>query len=193
MLKIAITGNIGTGKSTVCKIFESLGIEVYYADPEARKFYRDKDVINSVRQLFGSSIFDAEDNLKPSELAAVVFKDPVKLGQLNSIIHPLVLEDFLQWTDQRTDAKYILYESALLFESGFFKHFDKSIVVTAPRALARSRVVSKGLITAQDFEARNARQMPQEEKANMADIIIENDEKSPLIPRIMTLHNSFCL
>lgn len=193
MLKIAITGNIGTGKSTVCKVFESLGIEVYYADPEARKFYRDKNVIASVRDIFGNSIFDAEDNLRPSELAMLVFNDPVKLGQLNSIIHPLVLEDFLQWTDQRDDAKYILYESALLFESGFHKHFDKSIVVTAPITLARSRVVSNGMISAQDFEARNATQMPQEEKAKMADIIIKNDEKSPLIPRVMTLHRSFSL
>jgi len=188
MLKVAITGNIGTGKTTVCKVFESLGIDVYYADPEARKFYRDKQVIKSVRQLFGNSIFDEQGLLIPSELASLVFNDPIKLRQLNAIIHPLVLEDFLQWADQRKDAKYILYESALLFESGFYRHFDRSIVVTAPLAQAKMRVIMRDDISEHDFESRRSKQMPQEEKIKLADIVLENDEKSPLIPRVIALH-----
>lgn len=188
MLRIAITGNIGTGKSTVCKVFESLGINVYYADKEARKFYRNKDVIMAVKQLFGEEVFDKDDILNTSALASLVFGNPEKLQQLNAIIHPLVLDGFLQWADQQSEAKYILYESALLFESGFYKHFDKSILVTAPASLAKSRVLSRDGLSEEEFDARKSRQIPQNELIKKADLILENDEKSPLIPRILEIH-----
>lgn len=188
MLRIAITGNIGTGKSTVCKVFESLGINVYYADTEARKFYLEKNVISAVKQLFGEEIFDENDILNASLLAGLVFGNPDKLKQLNAIIHPLVLDDFLQWADQQLETKYILYESALLFESGFHKHFDKSILVTAPTSLAKSRVLSRDGLSEEEFDARKSRQTPQDELIKRADIILENDEKSPLIPRVLAIH-----
>lgn len=188
MLRIAITGNIGTGKSTVCKVFESLGINVYYADKEARKFYRNKDVITAVKQLFGEEVFDKDDILNASALASLVFGNPEKLQQLNAIIHPLVLDGFLQWADQQSEAKYILYESALLFESGFYKHFDKNILVTAPASLAKSRVLSRDGLSEEEFDARKSRQIPQNELIKKADLILENDEKSPLIPRILEIH-----
>jgi len=189
MLKAAITGNIGSGKTTVCRIFESLGITVYYADKEAKKFYHKPEVIRSVKDLFGKDIFDQEGSLKSSELAGIVFKSPSKLNQLNAIIHPLVLEDFFHWADQQDGRDYIIYESALLFESGFNRHFDKSILVTAPIELAKSRVMARDHISEEDFNARASNQIPENEKLDLADIIIKNDEISPLIPRIIEIHN----
>jgi len=193
MLKVAITGNIGTGKSTVCRIFESLGIKVYYADPEARKFYQHDAVRNAVKKLFGSKVYDQNGQLITSELAGLVFGDDTRLRQLNAIIHPLVLEDFLAWAAGHENEKYILYESALLFESGFYRHFDQSILVTSPAELAMKRVMERDGLTADEFMTRRARQMPQEEKIPMADHIIANSEDRLLIPQVIALHDKFVL
>lgn len=191
MIKVGITGNIGTGKSTVCRIFESLGVPVYYADKEAKKFYLYPEVIRSVKQLFGHSVFDHENKLLSSELALIVFNDPVKLKQLNAIIHPLVLEDVFLWADKHSGQKYILYESALLFESGFVKHFDKSILVTAPAGLSMQRVLERDHITKAEFLARAKNQMDQSEKEKLADLVISNDEREALIPRVIEMHRAF--
>jgi dephospho-CoA kinase len=191
MIKVGITGNIGTGKSTVCRIFESLGVPVYYADKEAKKFYLYPEVIRSVKQLFGNSVFDHEDMLIRSALALIVFNDALKLKQLNAIIHPLVLEDVFLWADKHAEQKYILYESALLFESGFVKHFDKSILVTAPAGLSMQRVLERDHITKAEFLARAKNQMDQSEKEKLADLIIPNDEREGLIPRVIVVHQAF--
>ena len=188
MFRIAVTGNIGTGKTTVCKVFESLGIHVYYADMEAKKFYRQESVIQAVKKLFGDDVFTAEGNLDAENLASIVFGDEQKIKQLNAIIHPLVLEDYLQWAKAHKNEAYTIYESALLFESGFIKHFHSSILVTAPPDLARHRVFSRSGVSKADFDRRLAMQMPQDQKSELASYIIVNDESSPLIPRIMEIH-----
>jgi len=190
MLKVAITGNIGTGKTTVCKVFESLGINVYYADKEAKKFYTYPEVIRSVKDLFGESVFDASSKLQTAVLAKLAFKDPEKLEELNAIIHPLVLEDFFQWSDRHAAEPYLLYESALLFESGFIRHFDLSILVTAPVELALSRVMERDKISKADFLSRAENQMQEDDKKGRADYIIRNDESLPLIPQVIDIHNS---
>ena len=191
MLRIAVTGNIGSGKTTICKVFESLGIHIYYADPEARKFYSRPDVIESVKLLFGEDVFDEGGELIRSKLAERAFKDDTKLKQLNGIIHPLVLDDFLKWAEKHENEAYILYESALLFESGFYKHFDKSILITTPTETAMQRVMDRDGLSEEEFMARLARQMPQEEKIKLADHVLENDEKSMLIPKVIALHEQF--
>lgn len=190
MLRIAVTGNIGTGKTSVCKVFESLGIKVYYADLEAKKFYTQESVIQAVKKLFGDDVFSGEGKLDTEKLASIVFSDEHKIKQLNAIIHPLVLEDYLQWAEANKNETYVIYESALLFESGFAAHFHKSILVTAPEELCRQRVLSRSGVTGSDFDQRLAMQIPQDKKAELADIIIVNDESSPLIPKIIDLHNS---
>ena len=190
MLRVAISGNIGSGKSTVCRIFESLGIRVYYADKEAKKFYKNPDVFVAVKKLFGDLIYDQDGNLKRADLARIVFNDPQKLKQLNAIIHPLVLQDFLQWSERNKKGDYILYESALLFESGFIKYFDQSILVTAPAELAMLRVMERDGISEEDFISRAANQNAEDHKLKLADHIIENDERSPLIPRVIALHDT---
>ena len=188
MIKVAVTGNIGSGKTTVCRIFESLGISVYFADIEAKKFYTIKEVINSIKVLFGDHVFDPDDNLNSPVLAGIVFKEPVKLAQLNAIIHPRVLDDFLQWADSHKNDNYIVYESALLFESGFYKHFDKNILVTSPQDLALIRVMERDDITESEFKARASNQQAEESKMELADLIISNDQSLPLIPQIIEIH-----
>lgn len=187
MKKYAVTGNIGSGKSTVCKIFESLGVPVYYADKEAKKFYRLPSVILSVKNLFGDDVFDDKEELISAKLAEIVFSDQDKLEQLNAIIHPLVMEDISRWASDRT-TDYILYESALLYESGFYSLFDKSILVTAPIELAMKRVMGRDGYSEDEFMKRHASQWDEAKKIELADFVIVNDESQPLIPRIVDLH-----
>ena len=191
MIKLAVTGNIGSGKTTICKIFESLDIPVYYADLEAKKLYSRHEVIASVKKQFGENIFDSDNKLRRLELAEIVFNDPIKLKQLNRIIHPLVLDDFSAWTKEHQIHNYIIYESALLFESGFVKYFDKSILVTAPQALAMARVMNRDGITESAFKARVRQQDAESEKLKIADYIIYNDESMPVIPQVIAIHERF--
>jgi len=190
MTRAGITGNIGTGKTTVCRIFESLGIKVYYADREARKFYADPEVARKVVALAGKQVYDDRMELRPGVLAGIVFNDEEKLKQLNAIIHPMVLEDFFSWAGRHADKEYILYESALLFESGFIKHFDYSILVTAPELLAMKRVMERDRIDEAGFLARARRQLGQEEKLSGADFVIDNSGNRPLIPQVVDIHHA---
>ena len=193
MIKVAVTGNIGSGKSTVCRIFESLGINVYYADIEAKKFYDDRNVIDSIKALFGRRVFDENDKLLSKTLAGIVFQDPNKLAELNKIIHPRVLDDFMKWAESNKDKKYIVYESALLFESGFHTYFDKSILVRSPKDLALDRVMARDKITESEFQARASNQQDEDSKTPKADLIINNDESLPLIPQIIEIHRELII
>lgn len=188
MRKVGVTGNIGSGKTTVCKVFESLGIRVYYADREAKKFYAEPEVTAKVKSLFGNDVFDAEMKLRSAVLAEIVFNDPEKLRQLNAIIHPLVLDDFLAWAARHREEDYIIYESALLFESGFANHFDHSILVTAPSDIAMQRVIHRDKISPADYHSRSAHQLDEHKKAGMATFIINNDGRQALIPQVITIH-----
>jgi dephospho-CoA kinase len=188
MLKVGITGNIGSGKTTVCKVFETLGISVYYADKEAKKLYRIPKVIEAVKQAFGNHVFDEDNQLIPSSLAKIVFNDTSSLKTLNSIIHPLVLDDLLAWAEKYENESYILYESALLFESGFARHFDKRILVTAPLELMQKRVMHRDHISKEEFMSRANNQMPASEKEVLSDYIINNSEEEALIPQVVNSH-----
>lgn len=189
MKRIAVTGNIGSGKSTVCRIFESLGIQVYYADREAKKFYNEAHVVKAVKALFGDDAYGPGNQLQSRILAQRAFQDQKKLRKLNNIIHPLVLEDYMAWASSRSDNKYTLYESALLFESGFYRHFHKSILVTAPVGLACARVIARDGITKAEFDDRLATQWDEQKKSEMADHLVINDLQNPLIPQVIALHN----
>jgi len=189
MIKVGLTGNIGTGKSTVAKIFESLGIPVYHADMEAKKMLKRDDVKQILRTKFGGNIF-LHESVDRKKLADLVFKNAEKLNILNSIIHPLVKNHLAEFFVQMKHHSYVIQEAAILFESGFYKEFDKTILVTCSVELANKRIMNRDGVSQQEAEQRRSNQWSQERKIDLADFIIENNEQDLLIPQVLKIHNT---
>ena len=190
-LKIGITGGIGSGKSTVCQIFATLGIPVYYADAAAKRLMvEDEALVAGIRKLFGEAAYDAEGQLQRQHLAQIVFQDRRKLALLNALVHPAVARDSLAWHAAQTKAPYTLKEAALLFESGSYQQLDQIICVRAPRALRLERVIQRDGITIEAVEARMAQQLPEAEKGERSDYLIENDGQQLLIPQVQRIHRA---
>ncbi len=185
MLKIGITGKIGSGKSTICRIFESIGIPVYYSDIEAKKFYNDPDVIQTIFKLFGNKILDTNKNIDKKILASIVFNDNNKLLALNNIIHPLVINDFQNWCQNKINVPYILFESAIIYESNLTHLFSKIIYINCPEQIAIKRVMKRDNITHLSVLERMSKQ-------NSAippyDFCITSDEKTLEIPQVLEIH-----
>ncbi len=189
MLKIGITGSIGSGKTTVCKVFEILCINIYHADTEAKKILNKEYVKKKIKYLFVDSIFDKNGNINNKILASIVFNDPHLLEKLNSIIHPLVKYDFDSWLKKHKKEKYILHEAAIIFESGFYKDFNAIITVSAPKDLRIKRVKQRDNITEQEILNRMKFQLSDKEKIKKANFVIYNDEQQLLIPQVLKIHN----
>ena len=191
-LKIGITGGIGSGKTTVCRIFELLGIPVFYADVAAKEvMHTDEELMNGIVDAFGVKAFSDEGILNRKYIADLVFNDKKALEMLNALVHPAVFRAFDTWLLKHKDQPYVLKEAALLFESGSYKMCTHSILVKAPEELKIKRVVQRDNITETEVRLRMARQFSDEEKEKMADYIILNDEKQLLIPQVLQLHESF--
>lgn len=188
MKRIGLTGNIGTGKSTIARIFQILGIPVYHADYAARLIVESEKITEQIGLLFGKQVLNPLRQVDRKALADIVFNDKSKLETLNSLIHPLVEDDFLQWCKMHTDQKYILHEAAILFESGFDRLFDANILVTAPEELCIARVMTRDGISREMVSKRIKNQWPQEKKLKMADYEIRNDEVSIVIPQVLAIH-----
>ncbi len=191
MLKVGITGGIGSGKTTVCKIFETLGIPVYYADDRAKWLMtHDPELVEAISNTFGQAAYSPEGQLNRAYLAKVVFGDAEKLAQLNALVHPAVFRDGSQWHQSQTGAPYTLREAALLFESGSYRAIDKMIVVTAPQEIRIKRVMERDQVTADAVLARIEKQWPEEEKVKRADYVILNDGERLLVPQVLEIHRS---
>lgn len=189
MIKVGLTGNIGTGKSTVARIFESLGVPVYHADLEAKKML-DKDLLKRVLLTkFGKDIF-YEGSVDRKKMADLVFNNKEKLNELNSIIHPLVKKDLEAFFIQKRSHPYVIQEAAILFESGFNKEFDKIILVTSSEELATRRVMERDGINSGEVQQRRANQWSQDKKISLSDYIIENNEQNMLIPQVLRVHEN---
>jgi dephospho-CoA kinase len=189
MLKIGITGGIGSGKSTVCKLFDLLGIPIYYTDDEAKKIlYFDSAVNKRVVETFGVGVLDANQLIDKVKLAKEVFADATKLAQLNAIIHPAVAQHFEQWLMQHADAPYILKEAAILFESGAYKAVDKIISIVAPEHLKISRATQRDRSTVELVKQRMSHQLGDEERVQRSDFVIHNDGNQLLIPQVLIIH-----
>ena len=188
MMKIGITGGIGSGKTTVCRIFETLGIPVFYADEESKNIlFTDSSVLKQVREVFGDEVFS--DGIPDRrKLATIVFSNPEKLRQLNSILHSAVFQQFDKWILEKKDSSYILLEAALIYETGREKFLDQVIVVSAPEEIRIKRIRMRDKISEADVKARIRQQDSQESKEQKADFIIENDENQLLIPQVMEIH-----
>lgn len=187
MIKVGLTGNIGSGKSLVAGIFEVLGVPVYHADAEAKRMLEDPVIIGEVTALFGDGVL-AEGQIDRKKLATIVFNDKIALDKLNGIVHPYVRKDLERWIGRQEGQPYILQEAAILFESGFNAFFDKIIVVTCPVDVAITRVMKRDNAGESDVRARMANQWPEQKKADMADYLINNDGAELVIPQVLKIH-----
>jgi dephospho-CoA kinase len=192
MLKIGITGNIGGGKTTVSKIFEILGIPVFYADDAAKSvMVADPVLIDALKKTFGAESYFDDGTLNRKHIAGVVFNDEKELAKLNAIVHPAVFRAFDAWVAQVKNAPYVMKEAALLFESSSYKMCDHTIMVTAPLELRIKRVMQRDGLTQAEIESRNAKQFSEEKKMQLADYIIRNDDTEMVIPQVLKLHQQF--
>ncbi|NUO00068.1 MAG: dephospho-CoA kinase [Saprospiraceae bacterium] len=194
MLKVGITGGIGSGKTTVCKIFEALEVPVYYADDRAKWLMtHDPELIAGIKAAFGPDAYSPEGQLNRPYLSKVVFENNEKLAQLNALVHPAVFRDGSQWHQAQTGVPYTLREAALLFESGSYRAIDKMIVVTAPLALRINRVMERDKVSEAAVLARIEKQWPEEEKVKRADFVIVNDGERLLVPQVLEIHRALIL
>lgn len=189
MLKVGITGGIGTGKTTVCRIFELLDVPHYNADQRSKILLATHpEIREKVSALFGSDVY-SNNTVDRVKIAGIVFKDQSKLKALENILHPAVKADFLEWVEIQT-ADYIIKEAALLYEAGSYKLLDKIIVVSSPEVLRIKRVMKRDQISAEEIKNRISKQYPQEEKEARADYILKNDDKELLMPQVLRLHQT---
>ena len=186
-LKIGLTGGIGSGKSTVAKLFEVLGVPVYYADQAAKRLLNeDEGLKHSIKKLFGENAY-VEGKVNRQYLAAIVFNDPLKLAQLNALVHPVTIADGNKWLSLQA-APYAIKEAALIFESKVDSFLDYVIGVYAPAPLRIQRAMKRDHITSEDVLARMKRQMDEDEKMRLCDFVITNDESIPVIPQALHIH-----
>lgn len=192
MIKVGLTGGIGSGKTTVAKIFELLEIPVYYSDIEAKKLLNeDKQIQEAIIRSFGQVYLSKKINNK--KLASIVFNDENKLQTLNNIVHPAVNNHFDKWVDEHSAYKYIIKEAAILFESGSHKNVDKIITVTAPFEIKIERVCKRDNISEKEVLARIDKQWSDEEKIKLSDFLIHNDNQNMIIPQIIEIHQKLIL
>lgn len=188
-IKVGITGGIGSGKSFISRIFEALSIPTYDADKQAKELMNsDPEIREKLIAAFGANTYNTFGVLDRSYLSEVVFKDEEKLKKLNDIVHPIVINHGNRWGDEQK-GPYSLKEAALLFESGSYKNLDYTILVTSPLELRIKRVMERDHTSREQVESRISKQMSDQEKIPLADIVIINDEQTPLLPQIMDIHN----
>lgn len=191
MLKVGITGGIGSGKTTVCKLFETLGIPIYYADDRAKAIMiANKKLIAGLKAEFGNETYLEDGSLNRSYIAGIVFSDKSKLEKLNALVHPAVRIDGDNWFEAQSDKPYALKEAALHFETGGYKLLDKMITVFAPEKVRIERVMKRDNVTAEAVKARIDKQLPDSEKMKKADFIIYNDGSKSLIDQVLAIHQT---
>ena len=187
MMKIGLTGGMGSGKSTVAKIFEALNIPVFYADDESKQILEtNSGVKEKLSNHFGAELF-ANGELNRPFLAAQIFNNQEALAFVNSVMHPAVAERFLEWSTEQ-QAPYCLKEAAILFETGSYKELDKTILVVADKNLRVKRVRKRNSWSRDEVLARMKNQWEDREKEPLADFVIYNNEKEMLTPQILKIH-----
>ena len=191
MLKIGLTGNIGSGKTWVCKVFEALGIPVFYADLEARTVLNSPIVIEEIIETFGISVALNSKEIDRKALASIVFNDSSELDKLNQLIHPKLRSKFIDWANSQNHASYVIQEAAILFENGFDNIMDQTITVSAPQEIRLERVMERDHANESDVLARMNHQWSDKKKEDAADFIIINDGNKMVLPQILNIHKNF--
>lgn len=187
-MKVGLTGNIGSGKSTAARIFSALGVPVFYADLQAKQLYHDTEVIREVIGLFGDDVTDADGKVVFQHLAKVVFNDPEKLRQLNALIHPMVREKYYSWLNSHENQAYTVQEAAIMMESGLYKQMDAVVVITAPENQRLQRILGRDGATEEEVRKRMSQQLPEKKLMEIADFVVKNDDQTLLIPQILDIH-----
>jgi dephospho-CoA kinase len=189
MLKIGLTGGIGSGKTTVAKVFEVLGIPVYYADEAAKELMHTNELLKQQLILhFGKETYLEGGQLNRKHLSSIVFNNKEKLELLNSLVHPATIADAKEWFSKQ-QAPYVIKEAALLFESGTAEGLDYIIGVTAPTALRIKRVMERDGVTAEEVKRRMTNQVDEVIKMKLCDFVVHNNEQELLLPQALALHN----
>ena len=190
MLRIGLTGGIGSGKTTVAKVFETLGIPVYYADDRAKHLMNTNSALKaSIIQHFGNEAYQ-NGGLNRKYLAAIVFNNKEKLELLNSLTHPITIRDAEEWMKKQA-TPYTVKEAALLFESGAAKHLDFVIGVYAPQHIRVQRVVHRDHLPVEEVMKRISHQIDEEMKMKLCDFVITNNDQQLVIPQVLALHQKF--
>lgn len=190
MIKVGLTGNMGSGKSLVARVFQSLEVPVFYADIEAKKLLFDPEVIDKLQDLFGKEVMLDDYIVDRKKLAEIVFNDPHALAKLNNLIHPLLQKEFEHWCHLHKNQPYVIQEAAILFESGWDKYMDQIICVVAPEMLAIERAAKRDMISPEQVMSRLEHQWKQEEKARRSHFVLINDESRLLLPQILDIHKN---
>jgi dephospho-CoA kinase len=189
MLKTGLTGGIGSGKSLVGKIFSILGVPVYQADMAAKRLYdADDELRNGLKSLFGDDLY-ASGTLNRKKLADIIFADADDLRKINALVHPAVIRDFNEYVSRLPESTpYIIHEAAILYEAKIEHLFDIIINVWAPEDLRIKRVMARENTTEQNVKQRIATQLPDQLKIELSDYTIINDNKTPVLPQILRIH-----
>lgn len=184
---VGLTGGIGSGKTIVSKVFETMGCFVYNSDERAKALYYNSNIKKNVIELLGSECYLNDHEINKEYISKKVFNYPELLQKLNQIIHPAVKEDFINFKNKLTEKSIIVKETALLFEAGINKDLDYTILVTAPIDIKIKRVMSRNHISKEEVEMRMSSQWSDEQKKNLANIVITNDESLALIPQVISI------
>lgn len=192
MLRVGITGGIGSGKSAVAKIFEVLGIPVYYADAAARRLVNnDEELKNAIIANFGAESYK-EGKFNRAYISSIVFNDREKLAILNAITHPATIRDANHWMQQHK-SPYAIKEAALIFESGSAEFLDYVIGVYTPLPLRLQRIMQRDAISADEVKQKMSRQLDENIKMKLCDAVLINDEQQLLVPQVLALHQRLLL
>lgn len=184
---IGLTGGIGSGKTTVAKLFEKQGIPLYIADDRARAIMDQTDVVKEVQQIFPTPVSTEHGLLDREKIKQLVFDNKELLAALNQVIHPRVKDDFTQWLEKYKEAPIVMKESAILFENGLEKSCDLIILVVAPEEVRIKRVMARDKVSKEQVQKIINNQMKDEEKIGRSQYIIENNDKKSLKSDIITI------
>jgi dephospho-CoA kinase len=189
MLKVGLTGGIGSGKSIVCKVFSILGIPVYQADIAAKRLYNtDEELRGELKSLFGEQLY-ASGTLDRQQLASIIFSNKEDLKKINNLVHPAVKRDFIEYVSRLSETTpYVMHEAAILFEAKIENMFDVIINVRAPENLKIERVMARENTSKSSVKQRILYQLPDNFKIELSDYNILNDDKTPVLPQILQIH-----
>ncbi|MEZ2414049.1 dephospho-CoA kinase [Muriicola sp. E247] len=187
MKKVGLTGGMGSGKTTVAKMFKELGIPVYNSDLEARRIMNENtEVRKAVEALFGATAYE-NDQINRAFIAKKVFGNTALLEELNKVVHPAVRKDFRDWAD-RQSAPYVIQEAAILFESGGHEYFDHMILVTAPKKTRIIRIKQRDQLSEKDILERMKHQWSEKRKKTLADYVIHNSDLLGTNKKVRKIH-----